>query len=275
LSGAAKDDAVGLNGDFTFTIQDLLANDPGGAAKVNIDSQVLFGTTQEDWDDQEGYLSDHGITFGEVTDTYTVTDKATDFQYMVQIGNKGTWSIADVDVANDLLFFEGFDDYTLAPPAVGWEAVDLTEGGWATNAGGAATEVALDGYGYQANTIEGTSGDYCLDTQATDGPIDISHTFNDPTGGKVQLSFDIGSEYFNETFQTDSTDLFQFKIDDTVVDTISGAELEALGNNQLHHFEYVVDTGAAGQHTLTLTDLSPASNIGFAVDSVQINDWIV
>ena len=28
LSGAAKDDAVGLNGDYTFTIADLLANDP-------------------------------------------------------------------------------------------------------------------------------------------------------------------------------------------------------------------------------------------------------
>ena len=34
LSNAAKDDAVGLNGDYTFSIADLLANDPGGANKL-------------------------------------------------------------------------------------------------------------------------------------------------------------------------------------------------------------------------------------------------
>ena len=43
LSGAAKDDVVGLNGDFNFTIADLLGNDPGGAAKVNVDTQFFFG----------------------------------------------------------------------------------------------------------------------------------------------------------------------------------------------------------------------------------------
>jgi hypothetical protein len=52
LSGAAKDDAVGLDGDFTFTINDLLANDPGGAAKVDVTKQFLFGTTKADWDNQ-------------------------------------------------------------------------------------------------------------------------------------------------------------------------------------------------------------------------------
>ena len=42
-SGAAKDDVVGLNGDYTFTISDFLANDPGGAAKVNVTKQFFFG----------------------------------------------------------------------------------------------------------------------------------------------------------------------------------------------------------------------------------------
>ena len=32
------------------------------------------------------------------TGTYTHWSGATDFQYFVQIGNKGTWSQADVDV---------------------------------------------------------------------------------------------------------------------------------------------------------------------------------
>ena len=120
-SGAAKDDAVGLNGD-TFSIADLLANDPGGAAKISVDTQFRFGTTQEDWDDQEAYLADHGIT-DNGDGTFTINGGATDFQYMVQIGNKGTWSTADVDVtapepvvepephAGDLLFSEDFDTY--------------------------------------------------------------------------------------------------------------------------------------------------------------------
>jgi len=96
-SGAAKDDVVGLNGDFTFTIADLLANDPGGAAKVDVTKQFLFGTTQTDWDDQAGYLADHGI-IDHHNGTYTITSGGEAFQYMVQIGKKGTWSLADVDV---------------------------------------------------------------------------------------------------------------------------------------------------------------------------------
>lgn len=42
-SGAAKDDVVGLNGDYDFTIADLLKNDPGGAAKVDVTKQFFFG----------------------------------------------------------------------------------------------------------------------------------------------------------------------------------------------------------------------------------------
>ena len=96
-SGAAKDDHVGDNGDYVFTIADLLGNDPGGAAKVDVHKQFLFGTTQADWADQVGYLAKHGIT-DNGDGTFTINAGATDFQYMVQIGNKGTWSTAYVDV---------------------------------------------------------------------------------------------------------------------------------------------------------------------------------
>jgi hypothetical protein len=41
-SGAAKDDALGQDGDFTFAIADLLANDPGGAAKLGTGGQFFF-----------------------------------------------------------------------------------------------------------------------------------------------------------------------------------------------------------------------------------------
>ena len=60
-SGAAKDDTVGNDGHFTFTIKDLLANDPGGAAKVDVGSQFFFGTTAEDRLHQDTYLEPHGL----------------------------------------------------------------------------------------------------------------------------------------------------------------------------------------------------------------------
>jgi hypothetical protein len=150
LSG---DDAVGLNGDFTFTIEDLLANDPGGAAKVDVDTQFFFGSTPEDQADQAGYLADHGIT-DNGDDTYTITGDGTDFRYFVQIGNKGTWSIADVDVtapphAGDLLFSENFDGYIDNADHPDWGLIDLNaENGWT---GAAHTELG-------ANTTIGDCG---------------------------------------------------------------------------------------------------------------------
>jgi hypothetical protein len=80
-SGAAKDDHVGDNGDYVFTIADLLGNDPGGAAKVDVTKQFLFGTTQAEWANQKGYLADHGIT-DNGDGTFTINAGATDFQYM-------------------------------------------------------------------------------------------------------------------------------------------------------------------------------------------------
>jgi hypothetical protein len=42
----------------------------------------------------------------------------------------------------------------------------------------------------------------------------------------------------------------------------------------LAHFEFVVNTGAVGDHTLGLVDVSGQGFTGYAVDSVRINDWI-
>ena len=95
LSNAAKDDTLGHDGDFTFTISDLLANDAGGAKA----STFFFGSGLDGKDaaHQAAYMSAHGIV-DNGNGTYTLTSDAHDFQYSVQIGNKGTWSTADVDV---------------------------------------------------------------------------------------------------------------------------------------------------------------------------------
>ena len=80
----------------------MLANDPGGAAKVSIGTQFYFGDTAADKLDQTKYLADHGIK--KISDldggTYQINADAKDFSYFVQIGNKGTWSQADVEVAD-------------------------------------------------------------------------------------------------------------------------------------------------------------------------------
>ena len=136
LSGAAKDDALGADGDFTFTINDLLANDPGGAVKLNIDTQFFFGDTAADQANQAQYLINHGITDNH-NGTYTISSTATDFSYFEQIGNKGTWSEAHVDVTAPApvshvgasLFAEDFDGrgaYELVSQSV---RLDVTDSG--------------------------------------------------------------------------------------------------------------------------------------------------
>jgi hypothetical protein len=111
LSGAAKDDVVGLNGDYNFTISDLLANDPGAAAKLNISTQFFFGDVAPgnffpfpSMLEQVAYLAQHHITAhlnetGTAFTSFDINAGATDFRYFEQIGNKGTWSTATVDVA--------------------------------------------------------------------------------------------------------------------------------------------------------------------------------
>ena len=281
-SGAAKDDAVGLNGD-TFSIADLLANDPGGAAKISVDTQFRFGTTQEDWDDQEAYLADHGITVND-DGTFTINGGATDFQYMVQIGNKGTWSTADVDVtapsphlgAN--LFTEDFDGYPetqkFFDPADSdnfvFGTTDLnTASGW-TNA--KYVELGADGYG----GIASTSGDAWLDTQNSPGPINMSHEFTDTTaaveGVTSVLSFDI----INYATSSDAT--FEFRIDGVAVESFKATDFA--DPNQMLHFDVNIasyaDTGD-NTHTLELVDTTVGGDIytGFSIDSIQINDWIL
>ena len=274
-SGAAKDDALGGDGDFTFSVADLLANDPGGAAKVNVGTQFFFGDIASDQGKQAEYLSAHHIT-NNGDGTFTLGN-ATDFSYFVQIGNKGTWSKADVDVtapvphAGNELFSENFDGLTTAPQ---FGVVDLAAHGW-TNAG--HSELGENGYG----NIASTSGAYWLDTQNSPGPIDIAHAFVDPTGGKAQVSVDIGTqalEYMGQAYATDANGLLQFKVDGAVVKEFTAADVkaEAGGDNTLAHFDFLIDTGAAGNHTIEIVDASTQVGFtGFSVDSLSIHDWLV
>jgi len=292
LSGAAKDDMLGQDGDFIFSIKDLLANDPGGAAKLDLTKQFFFGDSASDQNNQGAYLTAHGITDNH-DGTYTIGAGATDFNYFVQIGNKGTWSTASVDVtapvphAGDLLFEENFDGASksatmIADPSNGEtvaRVVDLAESGWI---GGQHTEEGVSGYG----GIVGTSGglhDFWFDTQNSPGGANISHAFTDTTaaanGVTSVLSFDIGTQnltFNGQNYATDPNASFDFKIDGNTVAHFDADDFAT--PNQLQHFDIDISAyaNAGDQHTLQLIDTTAtAGYTGFAIDTIQIHDWHV
>ncbi|QIG47570.1 hypothetical protein G5V57_07390 [Nordella sp. HKS 07] len=319
MNNAAKDDVVGLNGDFTFTIADLLANDPGGAAKVNVTKQFFFGNTS-DYDglgandfgvvdfahggiptvaQQTAYLLAHNITANADFTEFTIGAGGSDIEYMVQIGNKGTWSQADVDVTAPVpvphvggnLFTENFDGYDSNVQQTYYDPADSTNAVFASvnlnNASGWTgaqnSELGADGYGGIKATSGGPDG-FWLDTQNTPGQINISHDFTDSTaavGGKTAvLSFDIAKQnltYLGNAYQTEANASFDVRIDGVTVKTILASDL--VENNQMYHFDVDIADyadNADSTHTITLVDTSPQADFtGFSIDSIQINDWVV
>jgi hypothetical protein len=300
-SGAAKDDHVGDNGDYVFTIADLLGNDPGGAAKVDVTKQFLFGTTQAEWANQKGYLADHGIT-DNGDGTFTINAGATDFQYMVQIGNKGTWSTANVDVTappkapvdthhdGALLFEENFDTYASSDNLShgSWGEVNLgigslqpdgTNQGWAIDQGGQWASVSGE--------IAQTSPDnFWLDTQNSPGGINMTNWFVDPTGGEFHLSFELGIRDFGDgpKAETAQNAALNVLVDGKLVDTIDYSDVlaKAGGVEHMAHFDFTVDGGAApgSGHTLSFVDATfPQADggnyVGFMLDNIQVHDWIM
>jgi hypothetical protein len=157
--GDAKDDTIGSNGGYTFTIADLLKND------VNAKASTFFFGDGLDALHQAKYMADHGIVDNH-NGTYTAT-AGHDFEYSVLTGTGlcQSYSVADVDVkdappvphAGACLFTENFDNYAnIANPTMwSWAAVNLGNHGW-QNAG-VDTEVAVNGY---AGVMSGTSGGY-------------------------------------------------------------------------------------------------------------------
>lgn len=297
INNAAKDDALVVDSPtFTFTIADLLANDPGGAAKVNVATQFFFGDPEDQFN-QAAYMLAHGIV-DNGDGTFSLTGDAIDFEYMVQIGNKGTWSQADVSVtlpepdphSGDTLFVENFDGYGedtqttyFDPPGTAvFASVDLNSAsGWT---GAANSELGADGYG----DIETTSGvgeeAFWLDTMNSPGQIDISHTFTDstdPVGGKTAtLEFDVAKQsldYLGTHYETAADAQFEIRIDGDTIAFITAGDLAAF--NEMEHYSFDIaqyaDLGD-DEHVIEIVDTSPdASFTGFSIDSIVITDWVV
>ncbi|MGY8667078.1 hypothetical protein Q3C01_32630 [Bradyrhizobium sp. UFLA05-109] len=180
------------------------------------------------------------------------------------------------------------NDHTVA------EVINLDAvGGWI---GGSQMELGFSGSG-----ITPTSGFHWLDTQNSAGPINISHVFTDTTtaapggytgppgvpspalpAGTVTtsvLSFDIGKEsldFNGQHYETDPNASFEFRIDNTTVATFHASDFATA--NEFKHFDINLNYSffAGGVHTLTLVDTTAtAGYAGFAIDTVQIHDWII
>ena len=133
--------------------------------------------------------------------------------------------------------------------------------------------------------IVATTGNQWLDTQNTPGGIDISHTFTDgtgPVGGKTSvLSFDIAKMDVNwdgHQYQTDPNASFAFKVDGATVKSFTASDFTDV--NKMHHFDVDIAGYAnlGAQHTLELVDMTDPAHtnyFGFAIDLVQVHDWIV
>jgi hypothetical protein len=195
----------------------------------------------------------------------------------------------DTGHAGDLLWEENFDNYAIQQDHGSWGVVDLTSRGqmdghaWAVSDGNggwnAVTGEVVKGEAFPGS-IDSTSGDFWLDTQNSPGGINIANWFHDDTGGKFQFSMDIGTHDFGtgnmqETNPNASLDL---KIDGQVIHTFKFADFPV--NDVMKHYDLVVDVGngdVAGNHLIELVDTTPSTNdfVGFAVDTLQVHDWLV
>ena len=194
------------------------------------------------------------------------------------IGNKGTWSTAHVDVAphaGDSLFTENFDNYS-PNSAVYNPHADFSSKGWVSQ-----NSVANEVVAYGINNVNGTDG-FWYDTQGTSGGVDIKTTFTDTNGGKDQLTFDVAVQNFHSGDGRDLATLddpnasFQFKVDGQAVATVTAQEIfDQVGNGNMMHFDVKFDVAAGDHHTFELVDLSHPGDVGFAIDNIQVHDWIV
>jgi hypothetical protein len=310
VNNAAKDDVLGNDGVYHYTYAEmlakLLANDPGGANKLA--DHFFFGSTAPanggvpTVATQAAYLEGLGIHSHLNADgsfaSFDVGVGAQDFDYFVQMGNKGTWSEAHVDVSGPdphlgpALFTENFDGYNSSVQQTYQDGgVDVfasvnlaAASGWhSTGSDAGAAELGANGYGGIPDTSPGAGG-FWMDTQNSPGQVNISHDFTDTTaavaGKTAVLEFDIAKQnltYQGVNYATASDASFEFRIDDVAVATIHASDL--VGDNVMHH-QTINLAGYADMtdnvHTISLVDTSSNQSFtGFAIDSIQIHDWIV
>lgn len=252
-NGAAKDDTVTLSADGIIALDQILANDPGSAIYQDLDL-VVTGTGS--------------VVYDPDSETFQVEGDVSSFVYTIRLAN-GTYSTATVTLEDggpgtlaDVLFEDTFSGYTTAPV---WGIGDLATNGWT-----GTTNAEIVAYGYQG-LLTGTDPDgYWLDTQASPGGIDISHVVQDANAGNALISFTAAYQQFDGWVATGE---LEFLWNGVVVKSISTADFAA--GNQFLDFSVVVNSDIDGENILQIRDTGIDSYVGFALDSVTVNDWII
>lgn len=267
------DDVVGTNGD-TFTLADLTANDKlhgNGAIELFFGTDPLNSLSQN----LATYLSEHGIIWDINGDgLFHITANASDFQYSVKTSHD-KWDTATVHVIApqpppppppSLLFSENFDNFGQTAPVP--YVADLAQHGWTNVNNGGETTVQL--------LPKDSSMDFYLNTRDTDGfELLIGNTFKDPTGGKAMLSFDFSTlpgMNVQDSLIVMTDNIFASNI----VASFKGADL----TSGWHHADIVIDTGGTPDvtHSFFINERGnppSISSTGFAVDNIQIHDYLI
>lgn len=258
MNSAAKDDVLQTTASNVYNLSALLANDPGSAHFVG------FGTN--------GAQTIPGLSFNLIAGTFTIDASlftGTSFTYTIQMAN-GTFSQATVNLltheSGELLHNWSFEADTVTGDYQTFGSVT----GWNTVTGSAALEVVTAGYG-------GIFGDgHWLDTQASTGPIHISQITDVVTGAHADLAITVSLEQFPPAYLTDSAEVLHIKWNGTEVLAITYADLLAKAGATDAFYTYHVDViGQAGADTVDISSTGANTNVGYALDSVSLHEFIV
>lgn len=252
MNNAAKDDLFCM-AKTEFSIQDLLANDPGSAAFVG-----LLGDP-----DPAGVTIVSGII------TVNWLEATGGFDYVIRMAN-GTYSTAHVGglapVVGDSLFFDSFETYTPVASFGDYYTADLSQHGWTSS--GAAAEIVNSGYQGIGST-DPLDLTHWLDTQASPNGIDITHEVLDADGGYAQITLSVSNEVFTGYMTPQSS--LAIVWNGTVVDTIVNADF--LANNTFQQFTFTV-ASLTGSNSLQIHDTVDGLNVGFAIDFVGVSNLV-
>jgi hypothetical protein len=313
INNAAKDDLLGNDGIFHFTYDELvahvLANDPGSAGKSG---GFFFGNAAMAAGDhsmaaQIAYLTSDAVGLNYKDGVFTIDADTHDFSYFVQMGNKGTWSQANVDVTTppppldthhlgaEIAKWD-FEDTAAYPQAVnaptGWQNVAQ----WAidnnvNNSYSGTMEVVKDDASHLISNY-GANESQWLDTAASPGNIwiqlsEANRTTNLAAGHEAKLSFSVSKQQLGdgtggsnggENSHTAEGAYVEFLWNYEVVATVKASDLNDF--NHFHEFEVSVfgkdgDANMEHDQLMIRSGGTEFAAQGLAIDHVVLHDWII
>jgi hypothetical protein len=262
-NSAAKDDWIDITGgQTTFSVNRLLANDPGSATFkgfLNADLTPDTDVTVNGSGNSAQFTLPHNVS------------APIDLTYYEQIGNGGTLAKATAHFA---YAFTDSTTFNLGQPSDSWAPVAANNGvqGW-VNKTGQVLEVAGGGY---VGVGGGTTP--WLDTQGSPGGIDIIHKLRSDVAASSPgtLSISISAEQFTaggNAYQTDPNEHVLVLFDGKQVMDITQASLGDY--DHFHTLSANVVAQGGGHDTIEIESVGVSTNVGMALSAVTFTGWHV